>query len=439
MVTGRDTRTTEVGRVHRRSFELCVFTRLAEGLKSGDLVIVGSDKFSDYRDKFVTDEEYRATASQYCEQAGLPTHRDSFVGQLRERLIATASAVDAAFPENEHFRIENSEPVLRRLERRSLPENFNLVRQMLPEYLSPVGLLDALADTERWLKWTRHFGPLSGHETKLDDPVGRYLTTVFTYGCNLGPAQAAQAMEGLDRFQIAWVNQRHISEASLDEAITDVINGYNRFLLPSLWGSGKSASADGTKWDIYEQNLLSEYHVRYGGYGGIGYYHISDKYVALFSHFIPCGVREAVYILDGLLRNRSDIEPEIVHSDTHGQTESIFGLAHLLGIRLMPRIRNWKDLKFYRPHGAARYQHIEVLFSEEVGWRLIAENFDECLKLPSQSKRVSFSHQRSCAGSDHTADTIGSTLLSENSGVWCARNSCSTTLATWNCGESFWA
>jgi len=29
-------------------------------------------------------------------------------------------------------------------------------------------------------------------------------------------------------------------------------------------------------------------------------------YVALFSHFIPCGVWEAVYILDGLLKNRSD-------------------------------------------------------------------------------------------------------------------------------------
>jgi TnpA family transposase len=43
--------------------------------------------------------------------------------------------------------------------------------------------------------------------------------------------------------------------------------------------------------------------VRYGGYGGIGYYHVSDKYIALFSHFIPCGVYEAVAILDGLINN----------------------------------------------------------------------------------------------------------------------------------------
>jgi TnpA family transposase len=60
-----------------------------------------------------------------------------------------------------------------------------------------------------------------------------------------------------------------------------VINEYNKFALPKLWGSGKSAAADGTKWDIYEQNLLSEYHIRYGGWGGIGYYHVSDKTLTL--------------------------------------------------------------------------------------------------------------------------------------------------------------
>jgi len=69
-----------------------------------------------------------------------------------------------------------------------------------------------------------------------------------------------------------------------------VIHAYHRFDLPRFWGTGKHASADGTKWEMYEQNLLAEYHIRYGGYGGIGYYHVSDNYIARFSHFIPCGV-----------------------------------------------------------------------------------------------------------------------------------------------------
>ena len=108
---------------------------------------------------------------------------------------------------------------------------------------------------------------------------------------------------------------------------------------------------------------------------------ISEKYIALFSHFIPCGVREAIYILDGLMENKSDIQPEIIHSDSHGQSEPVFGLAHLLGIKLMPRIKNWKHLTFYRPHKNTRYQHIDALFSDHIDWKLIAENFDEMLKV----------------------------------------------------------
>ncbi|MEU7004305.1 Tn3 family transposase [Nonomuraea sp. NPDC046570] len=35
-------------------------------------------------------------------------------------------------------------------------------------------------------------------------------------------------------------------------------------------------------------------------------------FVALFSHFIPCGVWEAVYIIEGLLKNASEIQPDTI-------------------------------------------------------------------------------------------------------------------------------
>jgi TnpA family transposase len=168
----------------------------------------------------------------------------------------------------------------------------------------------------------------------------------------------------------------------LEEAITAVINAYNLFPLPKIWGSGKSASADGTRWNLYEQNLLSEYHIRYGGYGGIGYYHVSDTYIALFSHFIPCGVWEAVYILDGLLKNKSDIQPDTLHGDTQAQSTPVFALAHLLGIKLMPRIRNWKNITLFRPDKSVRFSHIDDLFSDEIiDWKLIETHFRDMMRV----------------------------------------------------------
>lgn len=97
------------------------------------------------------------------------------------------------------------------------------------------------------------------------------------------------------------LNLAHTREKDLIEANRLVVNAYNKFELPGYWGTGTTASVDGTRFDMYEQNLLSEYHVRYASYGGVGYYLVSDKYIALFSRFIPCGVREAMYLIDALM------------------------------------------------------------------------------------------------------------------------------------------
>ena len=69
---------------------------------------------------------------------------------------------------------------------------------------------------------------------------------------------------------------------------------------------------------------------------------------------------------------------EEIHADTQGQSLPAFGLATLLGVELLPRIRNWKDLIFYRPTTSTRDRHIDALFgdnevgdNEVIAWKLI--------------------------------------------------------------------
>lgn len=369
------------GFIFRRHFEVCAFSQIVHELKSGDLCIRGSDNYSDYSKQLITWDEFNQSLPLYCKQAGLPNGATELIADLKKELSDTASRVDRGFPRNEALRIENGEPVLSKIEKKKPPPQLSKLLKFIEERVDDISILDVFADTDHCLDWTKVFGPLSGLDAKVANPKSRYLITVFGYGCGLGPSQTARSVKLLDRRQIAWINQRHITEELLDKQITEVINAYNQFKLPKVWGSGKSASADGTKWNLYEQNLLSEYHIRYGGYGGLGYYHLSDMYIALFSHFIPCGVWEAVYILDGLLKNESDIQPDTLHADTQGQSTPVFGLAHLLGIKLMPRIRNWKDLKFLRPTKDINYKHIDELFTEVVNWELIETHFQDLLRI----------------------------------------------------------
>ena len=104
----------------RRLFELCLFTQVMTELKSGDLCIPGSETYGDYRDQLVPWESYRRQIATYAEQAGLPATPMAIVTGLREQLAMRATAVDAAFPANEHVEIVGDKPVLRRL--RAKPE-----------------------------------------------------------------------------------------------------------------------------------------------------------------------------------------------------------------------------------------------------------------------------------------------------------------------------
>jgi TnpA family transposase len=403
-VTGQKKRSAAVTHVDHRYLEMCVLHQVSEELRSGDLYVPLGEKFRDYRTQLIPLEEYQREVVTYGEQMNIPIDGKTLVARLRSELRETASVTDKGIPSNRHIRIENGEPILSPV--RAYPDPNGLARfeQLLKERMPQVEILDALVDTEHWLNWTRFFGPISGLDAKLKRAWERYVLVVFCYGCNLGPVQTARSVRGMDRFKLAFINQRHITEANLNDAITTVINAYVQFPLQRLWGKGKSASADGMKWDLYPQNLMSEYHVRYGGYGGIGYYMVSDSYIALMSRFTTCGSWEGHYILDFLKENESEVKPDTIHADTQGQSTAIFGLAYLLGIQLMPRIRNWKEQKFFRAMVEERYEHIDDLFKGTVDWDLIEAMLPEMLRvavsiktgaiLPSDILRRMNSHSR---------------------------------------------
>ncbi|GAA6170301.1 Tn3 family transposase [Sessilibacter corallicola] len=373
---------------HRKYLELWLLLHLKQELSAGDLFIPYSDEFDDYREQFVDDETLNDELEEYSDQVEMPlTDAHAFVSQLKDQLTTLSRAVDERFPTNVHAAIKEGKlsvsPIRSQQPKAELEKLDALITERLPE----VSIIDTLSDTEKWLGLHKFFGPLSGNESRIDEPQKRFITTLFCYGCNLGPLQTAKSVKNMSRKQIAWLNLRHATEERLDKAITQVVNAYNKFDLPKYWGSGRHVAADGTKWDLYEQNLLTEYHIRYGGYGGIGYYHVSDTYIALFSHFIPCGVYEAVYILDGLMKNQSDIQPDTLHGDTQAQSYPVFGLSYLLGINLMPRIRNIQDLSLFRPDNRYRYKNIDDLFSGSIDFKLIERHLRDMLRVVISIKK----------------------------------------------------
>ncbi len=185
--------------VDRRHFEVCVFSHIVHELKSADLCIRGSDRYSDYTEQLISLTEYEQSAATYCKQAGLDLDAGKFINKLLLELTAMAKTVDREFPDNESLRIEDGEPVLSKVAKKQSPLQLTKLLKLIEERVEHISILDVFADTERWLNWTKYLGPLSGHDAKISNPESRYVTTIFGYGCGLGPSQTAKSLKVLDR------------------------------------------------------------------------------------------------------------------------------------------------------------------------------------------------------------------------------------------------
>lgn len=369
---------------NRRYLEVCVFSHLSSELRCGDVCIDGSGAFADHRKQLMSWDECVKRLPDYCDRIGIPDNATDFVAALKKSLSETAADIDNNYPDiAADFTIgSNGEPTVRRSTAREVPASAIALQAAIESRTVPRNLLDILANIEYWTGFTRNFGPLSGDEPKLRNARERYLLTVFAMGCNLGPHQAARHLSnGVTPHQLSYSNQRHVSLEQLDNACRDLTELYLRLDLPKLWGEGKKVAADGTQYEFYDQNLLVGMHFRYRKMGAVAYRHVADNYIANFRHFIPPGMHEAVYVIEGLMKAGLSVQADTVYSDTHGQSETVFAFTHLLGIQLMPRIRNWKDLKFYRADKAERYEHIDRLFSDVVDWKLIADHWKDLMQM----------------------------------------------------------
>ena len=314
-------RTSPEGTVyHRQMLEICLLSHLSEGLQTTDLYLKDSFQYADYRQQLLPWEECERKLPEYCLQTELPATAEQFVEGLKSELTRVSAEVDASFPESSTLQVDPSGKIgLRKPSRKEVPPGTESLKAAIRSRMPEHNLLDLLHRVNCWTDFSKNFYPVTGVDPKLPNPGSHYLFTVFGYGCNLGPSQTEKHTQNpISRRILSRINAQHIDAKKLQDGLDDIINQYATFDLAELWGSKDTAVADGTHIPLAENNLTGERHIRYGGYGGIAYHHISDTYVALFSHFISCGVWEAVYILDGLMLNKSKLNPDRIHADTQG-------------------------------------------------------------------------------------------------------------------------
>ncbi|AZQ65633.1 hypothetical protein EI427_25700 (plasmid) [Flammeovirga pectinis] len=334
---------------HKKHLEIALMYYLSEGLQSFDYFAKGSLEYANTDEYLVSDEELTHELPIIIQDLQLPENGKQMVLHLQKEMK------DKIFDFDQHFKKETSSYYrddkgfhLKKSSKRKRNKEVEKIQLIIKQKLQKHNLLDMMNRVNHHVSFTDNFQFITGTLSKTKDPISNYIYTLFAYGVNIGPTyMSSHCRHKISQRTLSRINKQHISNENLQKAMRTLINFTQSFDIIKKWGNQATAVADGTQIPLLENNMFGERHIRYGGYGGIAYHHISDTYIALFSKFIVCGIWEAIYILDGLIQNQSSLEIKNIHADTQGQNEPVFGLSYLLGIELMPRIRDWKLIEGY--------------------------------------------------------------------------------------------
>lgn len=202
----------------RRHFEACIFYYLAAELRSGDICVVGSEDYADYREQLLPWSECLPLVDQYCENLGFPNNASEFTLTLKSWLTDTAAAVDAGYPNNHQFIInDEGEPILKKYQRNELSVAAIALIEKIEEQFPERNLIDILRNVDYWTNFTRHFGPLSGSDPKIERATERYLLTTFTYG-----GQVVRTV-----FLLQYISDMQLRKEIT--AVTNIVEAYHKF------------------------------------------------------------------------------------------------------------------------------------------------------------------------------------------------------------------
>lgn len=375
------------GHVNRISYELCVLSTLREKVRCKEVWVEGAARFCNPDEDLPHDFDSKRAA--YYNALAQPQDSGLFIATLRQKMHTALTALDTTLPSNPQVKILTSKKGKSRLSITPLakqPEPPNLVQltAALVERWPMTNLLDILKETELRVGFTDTFHTVGTREVLAADVLQRrLLLCLYGLGTNAGLKRMGNG-GGVDSYKdLLYVQRRYGQKEALRTAMAKVCNATFAVRQPALWGEGTTACAsDSKRFGAWDQNLLTEWHVRYGGPGVMIYWHVEKNAVCIYSQLKACSSSEVAAMLEGVLRHTTDMEVEKQYVDSHGQSEVGFAFCHLLGFQLLPRLKHLKQQKLYRPEqgeGQA-YPNLHPILTRPIHWDLIAQQYDEMMK-----------------------------------------------------------
>ena len=183
-----------------------------------------------------------------------------------------------------------------------------------------------------------------------------------------------------------------MSLQALKDANDAIIKMKNGLDLPEIHRNDPNelhTASDGQKILNKKNSLNAAFSYKYPGFdkASVANTAVDERFAMFYSTVIVASAREAVSMVDMHLNNPV-IKSTIHSTDTHGSTEVVFGMMHLLGVFFAPRIKDLGSQQLYGFKSKKEYAELDykLIPDHTINTALIEKYWDDILRVMASLK-----------------------------------------------------
>lgn len=374
-------------------YKALLFVHIAGGIKAGAVNLKHSFKYQSLEEYLISKKDWEKYKLYYLEKADLLKFLDieTLLNILDKELEKSYKRANKNIMDNKNPQLymHKGKPVVNTP--KVYKANTKAMKDLFPKF-NYTSLLEIMFTVNNF---TRFLDPIIHYQhkySKKKPPQRTFHAGIMTNGCNIGYGKMAKISKNINPNELSTVINWYLTAQNMDAACNRVLSRMSEMDLLNVFKRDKDkihSSSDGQKYVVSKESLNANQSYKYFGQKtGISIYSFTDESYRLFySTAISSSEREAAYLIDGLMNN-DVVKTDIHSSDSHGYSEIIFGMTHLMDVSFAPRIKNFKDQKIYslKPRKHYVQKDYPILPKEKINKDFIIKHWDDILRLAATIK-----------------------------------------------------
>jgi len=369
-------------------YKVLLFEKITEAIKSGALSLADSYKYRTFDDYLIPKNIWKEQKVNLLKQAGLEDFIsfDKILQTLKTELNNQYKKTNENIisGKNKHVKFGKKDKIIV-----STPKKDEDTEDELPD-LFPVNevvvINEVLSTVNKFTDFTNAFEhwKIKHNREKPDEKT--FFAGIIGHGCNIGIGKLARISKNIVQNELENMVNWYFSYENINYANNKILTLIEKLYLKDVFKNDRNTthtSSDGQKYNISVDSVNSNYSYKYFGKArGVSVYSFIDDSHRLFhSTVISSSEREAAYVIDGLMQN--DVVQSNIHStDTHGYSEIIFGVSHMLDVSFAPRIKGFRDQKLYGFEQKSDYTNhgYKIIHDKFIDLQIIEKQWDNILR-----------------------------------------------------------